>query len=566
MKKTFTLSLVAATAVSAFAFEAKTSSTINFTEARQAVKVINEVVACDQEATLKLAPAATAASPYKAFYKPYGVMYFGLFTGEQGWGYAYSVPYAAAPVGGAYLQAVYGDKWTNRTTSEDGESYTDEVVDDVVDGKYEISGVFGNDYYMPKIWNGEDFYYYGSDGSRAAKGYSVVYTGEYATDAEDMMTLGNYNINANTKTYTGWANTAAFGSRAFINTNTGDTITSNKLLIEYQVPAGQSFVLDHIEIPALNAKTVAGTAADSLWEDETVTLEASLVEYDETGVLATYTAIISKSDIVDVSGTNMLNIYFTEEDEDGFESGISPVLHHDFQLVIEGFAKPGIHIATYMSYDNSAYKDAEGYSVSEHYTASYYDQLVNGVENKEGAFYGDARCEAVVNLIGCYYTLADYMTGEPYFEGEVPAGAEVSTTESGVSYCVAQYTVNGQAYNDFNLMTPSALDDLEVECEDETFLGYEVDDQYYEQYGAYVFYFIVSPLAEGEQAHTIKGVIKSDLAEMPFTIEVGSDAQNGLNNIAASESKSVIYNMMGQKVENINAKGLYLPNGKKIMK
>jgi|GEM_PF-6807823 len=45
MKKTFTLSLVAATAVSAFAFEAKTSSTINFTEARQAVKVINEVVA-----------------------------------------------------------------------------------------------------------------------------------------------------------------------------------------------------------------------------------------------------------------------------------------------------------------------------------------------------------------------------------------------------------------------------------------------------------------------------------------------------------------------------------------
>lgn len=565
MKKFFTLSLVAATAVSAFAFQAKKNSNGTFAEARPAmtkVMSVADVKKLDMPAPLESTMLdAAAESPYKAFYSMHGILLNGIAFGEEGFGYSYNKPYAIAPVSGAYCQGVKGNKWTI------GKDDTD-ITEECAGNKYEIEGEkLGGGYYMPKIRNGNDFYYYGSDGANASVGYGIVFTGEYATDEESLNSVGNYNIYANTQWYMGFSNTVAFGSRKFINKDSV-LVTSNSTMIEYEVPAGQYFVLDRVEIPLIVSSDENGQDYASIWEDEEVTLDAYILE--ETGVkdeYNTYHATISTSDLDSVGDALRMTINFTEVDEDGFEAGITPVLRNNFRLIITGFAKPGIHIGIQMIYDVNSYQTANGY-VSEYGTHSYFDQYRDGVVYEDGAFFYDSRVEALVNLIGSYYTFCDYSTGAAKFEGTVPFGSKVYSQE-GLDFCVAVSGVSeeGKEYNDFDIFTDATADEIVVVCDDPNLLGYDVDDSYFESNGVQIIYFYVKPVLAGEQGYTVRGTIETEIASMDFEIVAMDENGTSLQKVAvAKENKTMIYNMMGQQVKNTNAKGIYMMNGKKVIK
>lgn len=568
MKKFFSLVVVAATAASAFAFESANNNVRTFADVLPAKskmvstsEVNNLNVAAEQKSAAEAVNAAAAsASPYDAFYQMKNVMPLGYDFGEQGFGYGYSTPLCMAPVAGAQCVGKYGDRWTIGTADTD-------ITEEIVDNTYSIDGQVGGTYYMPKIWNGGESYYFGSDGSKASVGYGVAIVGEYDTEVEEMRAFGNYNVFSNSKWYGGFANTVAFGSRKFTNTK-GEVITANSLLIEYEVAKDQNLVLDHIDIPVVLSADENGNDYTELWENDDVTLTATIIEdTDVEGEYNTYHAVITKADNLSlVSEDYRLQIFFTEE-EDGFETTITPVLHNNFQLLINGFAQEGIHIGIMMMYDENSYEDESGY-VSEYYSHSYFDQYVDGVESKPGAFYCDNRVEAIVNLVGSYYTLCDYRTGSNTLTGWVSKGATTHRDPEIGTFCVAETEIDaetGKVYNDFDISTCAAIEDITVESEDPYLLGYEFDDQYLESDGVLVMYLYTKPLEEGANTHTINGTISTEMASCNFEVVLkGEDSENNISNVEAA-TKTAIYNLMGQEVKNAD-KGLFLIGGKKVMK
>lgn len=564
MKKIFTLSLVAVSAVSAFAFQAKDNNVRTFAEGRpmaQKMISVKDVKNLDEEATTKTAAEAkTESTPYTAFYQMHGVLPMGYAFGEQGFGYGYSTPYSVAPCFGATCKGVYGNTWTIGSADTD-------ITEECADNTYTIEGQkVGGGYYMPKIWNGADYYYFGSDGSKASVGYGVVFCGEYTTEAEEMASFGNYNVYGPGKWYGGFSNTVAYGSRKYANAK-GQVVTSNTLMLEYEVPAGQMLVLDHIEIPVIVSADENRVDYENMWENEEATLEVTI--YEETGVEGeynTYHGTVTKDDIVKIADDDQMTIVFTEE-EDGFETTVAPVLRNNFQVYIQGFAQEGIHIGIMMIYDENSWKGDDGYYHSEYGSHSYFDEYVDGEETSAGALYADQRVEAIVNLVGGYYTLCDYSTGGD-FNGWVDFGQQTYNDPELGDFCVANSVFDEddqKAYNDFDLLTCATAEELTIDCEDPYLLAYEIDDQYYADYGIYALYFYTKPLAAGEAAHTITGTISSDVASMNFNIVLKDESGSSISNIAETSSKKAIYNLMGQEVKNATS-GLYIVNGKKVMK
>lgn len=557
MKKIFTLSMVmlAAASLSAQSLDV-TSANSRQLNAQPKANIQREApvqfeqainpVAAPFAATLENGARKAPASAVKgAHYTPNNMLKIGVFYSEenQAFGYSYNLPYL---FGQAYWGSYTPNKGGNWTIGTN-DSPCDEYVD--ADGNFSIAtaqmGVGG--FYTPKIWSkdGKYAYFYGADDADAPA-YSVFFGG-----TGEEMELNVYTLYANATFYTGYSNTPGFGSRDFESSNTGNHIQADRVLVDYGYQKG--LVVNKVRMPL---GTLSNVPDGPIAEGKEVDVYLSVVAED--GEEAIYHGVMTSENVFVSGSWYIADVVFTEEDEDGFSAEVSPVCNGEVSLLMTGFMQEGVQCEIPMVY----YEDEDN---SDYVPTSYWDQWVDGVQdvddNGNVAYYTNGVIDAAVSLVGYYNFLGELGTGETVFNATAPAAGE-----GGYSWAVSAVQ-EGQAYNDFDLESTFAFDEWDFEFDDEVVAGFDVDSSYLEQYGCYLLYVAVKDLPAGveERTTTVK-VTSGETATVTINIAQGVAGENGIAGLKgeAVEPKQ-IYNLMGQKVLNANAAGLYIQDGKKTL-
>lgn len=503
-------------------------------------KAINPVAAPFSASLENVARKAPASVANGAHYTPYNMLKIGVFYSEENaqWGYSYNLPYL---FGQAYFGGYTpnkGGNWTIGTNDSPCDEY-------VTDGNFSIAtaqmGVGG--FYTPKIWSkdGKYSYFYGSeDADKPA--YSVFFGG-----TGEEMELNVYTLYADAGFYTGFSNGPGFGSRDFDDED--GRIQSDRLLVDYGQQKG--LVVNKVRMPLGTANNVPD---GPIAEGKEIDVYLSVVSED--GEEALYHGVMTSENVFLSGSWYIADVVFTEEDEDGFSAEVSPVCNGEVTLMMTGFMQEGVQCEIPMVY----YENTEDYQ-----STCYFDQWINGVQNVEEdgsiSFYRDKRIDAAVSLVGYYNFLGELGTGVDVFNCTAPAAGE-----GGYSWAVAAVQ-DGKEYNDFDLESTFAYDEWDFEFDDEVIAGFDVDSSYLEQYGCYLLYVAVKDLPAGveERTTTVK-VTSGETATVTINITQGVAGENGIAGLKgeAVEPKQ-IYNLMGQKVLNANAAGLYIQNGKKTL-
>ena len=423
----------------------------------------------------------------------------------------------------------------------------------------------------PILTTGKASYTYGDAGAASNQGVSYPENSVFFASDGDNMAVGAYDYWCGGRFYMGYNNTPAYGSYNLpdaiwdIDETTGDTtfcqINSNTLIID----------LGHIPgFVAENLHLTGGPYTQEAPLMNGATLSFALIDYDENEVDETvvYQGTVTADDFIQDAGEWWTAIAsFTEEDEDGFETSISPVIRHSAQLVITGFYQDGVDFAIPMMY--SANEKGE----TDFPTHAYYDLIVNGEQylDQDGdpIFTSDVYTDAVVNLYG-HFTFIGGTEGEKTLEGWIDETSVYETAEDGTKYTLAYSGTgeDGKMYYDFDYMSTFGIDYITADFDADKILDFEADSTYYGQYGVYMLFLAVSDKLEPGETTSVKVYTNN---EDYMTINITNRIGAGINNVAkdAEKEDNEVYNLQGVKVSKSDAElpaGIYVKNGKKFVK
>lgn len=493
---------------------------------------------------------APAGSADGALYRPSShSLKASLFYKEDAdaWGYSYVTPMLFSQAYKGTYQKVAGNSWT---IGENDSAVDNADLDDQRNYDMGLAGMGVGGFYTPKIWSKRGAsYFYGSDDPEGGFDYSVNYKG----DASSSIAVGAYQLYGDMKLYWGYTNTLAYGARDYENAD-GKHAQSNSLLVEYG-DLGGGYVLQYLELPIITHEE------DTPYFENGGEVTITLIDYnEETDEQVEYTSVIGEDDVFfDGSGNALIHASFTETDENGFETEIEPVLNGSVTLLMTGFMQEGVNIGFRMCWDNTADEDSRsGGDFGP--THSYFDMWVDGElqltdEGKVAWYYTDCT-EAVISMVGYFNALCEYGTGEKVMNGTVPVegGYAVSMIDD----------ATGDAYNDFDLASSFSFEEVEVIEAPEWVTSFEYDDSYYEDYSVIAYFFGADALPAGVTGREGDVVLCSN-GEVTMTIHL-TQGTVGISQIQNDAVKNNVYNLQGVKVAGDLQSGLYIQNGKKIVK
>ncbi len=505
---------------------------------------------------------------YPAFYEPVGFLKSGVWFDleDQRFGYNYRSCYIMGQTFTSYFQPTTKGLWSIEDIDLDQYPFVDS------DNNFTLTP-FG----VPTAWTcpilttGKASYTYGDAGAASNQGVSYPENSVFFASDGDNMAVGAYDYWCGGRFYMGYNNTPAYGSYNLpdaiwdIDETTGDTtfcqINSNTLIID----------LGHIPgFVAENLHLTGGPYTQEAPLMNGATLSFALIDYDENEVDETvvYQGTVTADDFIQDAGEWWTAIAsFTEEDEDGFETSISPVIRHSAQLVITGFYQDGVDFAIPMMY--SANEKGE----TDFPTHAYYDLIVNGEQylDQDGdpIFTSDVYTDAVVNLYG-HFTFIGGTEGEKTMEGWIDDTSVYETAEDGTKYTLAYSGTgeDGKMHYDFDYMSTFGIDYITADFDADKILDFEADSTYYGQYGVYMLFLAVSDKLEPGETTSVKVYTNN---EDYMTINITNRIGAGINNVAkdAEKEDNEVYNLQGVKVSKSDADlpaGIYVKNGKKFVK
>jgi hypothetical protein len=505
---------------------------------------------------------------YAAFYQPVGFLKTGIWYKQetQEFGYNYSSSIILGQTFTSYFEPTTNGLWSIEDIDLDQYSFVDS------DNNFTLKS-----FSVPALWTcpvlttGKASYTYGDAG--LASGQRMVYPESsvfYASNGQNLP-VGAYDFWCGGSFYIGYKNTPAYGSYNEpdaiwdIDETTGDTtfcqLNSNTLIIDLGHIPG--FVAENLHLSGRTYEQEAPLMNGA-------TLSFALIDYDENGVDETvvYQGTVTADDfIMDEDEWWTAVASFTEEDEDGFETSISPVIRHSAQLIISGFYQDGVDFAIPMMY--SANEKGE----TDFPTHAYYDLIVNGEQylDQDGdpIFTSDVYTDAVVNLYG-HFTFIGGTEGEKTMEGWIDDTSVYETAEDGTKYTLAYSDTgeDGKMYYDFDYMSTFGIDYITADFDEEKILDFEADSTYYGQYGIYRLFLAVSDKLEPGETTSVKVYSNN---EDYMTINITNRIGAGINNVAkdAEKEDNEVYNLQGVKVGKSEIElpaGIYVKNGKKFVK
>ena len=508
-----------------------------------------------------VANAAAAEGAINAYYNiGEGVFYPGLeyatYNDQTGWYYSGYFMNAQAYHFTALQKK--GDRWSStNSTSDDWSEY-------VEDGKLTMPFGIGG-WYGPRITNtrARESYYYGgvwaSDiFSSAPNGFdnSGVYLGTYDAD-QYYLPLAVYDP-LECATYVGHGpGQYGYGSKTYYGPSGSTIVVLGNV--------GGGLVVDHLQFRMISESGVPmGEGAEI-----TVTI-FDYVEGDEENAKV-YTAELNASDFImaGAAGTYgtqyCVNVYFSDVDQDGFETEITPVLNNNVEIYIED-NQTNVDYGFMLNSDDREDPDASNYPVLE--SRSYW------WDSEDEAYYRWRGANATLDVMGYFNNLTTYGTPERSATGYVPNDAVYQTLEDGTQFTWAVAGIDeetGEAYNNFMVESTFDLEAIEVEFDSDVVAGIDVDTTYFAEYSAISFYVALKELPQDVDTRTTTVTfISNDEVQYPITItQFGEGA--GINNVAkdAEKEDNEVYNLQGVKVSKSEADlpaGVYVKNGKKFVK
>lgn len=514
------------------------------------------------------APAATAANNFcYAFYNPgEGVFYPGLSyetnNGQTGW--YYTGYFLNTQAYNFTVEGVLGNNWylTNAAMAD---------LNDLVDENNVLhmvnNGVGG--WYGPGIKSKRQSYYYGGE---YASGIFTSYpngfnnSGFYCGDGE--VTSLSVADPLECTSYVGFGvGQYAFGSVCPYGESHATLIDLGNV--------GGGLVIDHLQLQVLSATSKPMGNGSQIF----VTLIDKYGEGDED--YNEYTAELVPENFIDDGPVGnwgnayCVNVYFTDIDEDGFESEVSPVVNGEVQILIQD---NGVN-CDYGFFMNSDDRENESSPFTGSNGTTYYDPLVKArtyfyYPEQDGFYALDAYgANATVSIMGYYNFLGEYGTGSRVLTGSVPADAEWFTADDGTKYTWAVSTVeDGKVYNDFDIESTFDIESLTMEYNEEEILGFDYSEDYWnpeEGSQVYPLYFAVSELPEGVAGRQIHVTLHSnDQVSCEIVINQGDvNEGEGIEHVQqdAHNTGNAIYNLQGVKVNDAH-RGIYIQNGRKVVK
>lgn len=505
-----------------------------------------------------------------------GVFYPGLAFHEKGGNYTstgfyFTGNFMISQAFNFTLKQKLGRDWAS--TNPDKTSFK-EFVD--ADGNLDLSTQLGvGSWYGPQVSVKRETYWYCGKWAAAAEhpqfpnGFdnAGVLSGYIDYDEEDGSLMLDYmapydpweNI-----TYVGFGQGQyAFGSHSVLLEN-GD---SHATLIDAG-NVGGGLVVDHLQMQIISGSSEALGEGGEMY----VTI-ADIT--DEGEVVKKYTTVVTGDDLID-AGSNQFGtsyavmVYFNEIDEDGFASELSPVIDHNLQILIED---NGVN-CDYGFFMNCDDRENEAEQRTGSSGNTYYMPLTAVrtylLNPEDGQFYGldSYGANATVDIVGYYNYLGD-ADGNREVTAKVFSNADYQVADDGTKYTWAISAVlpndKGEMvqYNDFDLQSSFDLESWSIEYDEDVVLGWDIDDQYLEQYGIYAFYIAVSEMPEGVTSRTSElKLYSNDEVSMTFTIVQG-EAADGINTVVADNKKEgKTFNLQGQVAD--AKSGLMVKDGKVI--
>lgn len=500
-----------------------------------------------------------------AFYNPgEGVFYPGLSyetkNGQTGWYYTgYFLNTQAYHFS---VEGVLGENWylTNAAMTELNE-YADE--NNVLHMDNGIGGWYG-----PGIKSKRQSYYYGGS---YASGIFTSYpngfsnSGFYCGGGE--LTSLSVSDPLECTSYVG------FGPGQYAFGSTCPYGESHATLIDLG-NVGGGLVIDHLQLQIISATSqplgkggqIIVTLIDKYGEGED--------DYNE------YTAELVPENFIDdgVAGNYgtiyCCNVYFTDIDEDGFESEVSPVVNGEVQILIQDNGE-NCDYGFFMNSDDRENEDSPWTGSNGN---TYYDPLVKSrtyfyYPEYDGFYALDAYgANATVSVMGYYNFLGEYGTGSRVLTGYVPEDAEWDTAEDGTKYTWAvSQVIDGEVFYDFDVESTFSIEGMTLECNEDEVVGFDFNDKYWseEEDGqkVYPLYFAVTELPEGVEGREIHATLTSnEQVSCEIIINQGnlsSGIESVKNDVELQDSR--IYNLQGVAVNNAQH-GFFIQNGRKIVK
>lgn len=505
-------------------------------------------------------------TPINAFYNlGEGIFYPGLqyqtIDGNTGWYYS-----GYFMNGQAYNFSVIGTKGDSWALTNSAATDLNEYAED---GVLKLDNGIGG-WYGPQITNTkarETYYYGGTWASGVYTNYpngfenSGMYLGTY-DEEQYYMPLAIYDPLECTDYVGHGVGQYGFGSTTYYG-------ASGSTLVELG-NVGGGLVVDHLQFKMLSA---SGTP---MGEGAEITVTIYDYEGEDFDNAKVYTAELSPSDFIEDGvgsyGTYYcVNVYFSDLDEEGFETEIAPVLNNNVEIVIND-NQTNVDYGFFMNSDDredpdQLYSDGSGYPVVEARTFWWYGE--------EQGYYRWRGSNATIDIMGYFNNLSTYGSSERSAVGYVPNDAtyyEDSETGTKYAYAVSSVSVTGDTvYNDFDVASTFDIESIEVDYDEDVVAVCEFDSSYFSSNNAILFYVGLKELPSDVETRTTTVTITSNNeVSYPITItQYGATA--GINAITKDVEKedNEIYNLQGVKVgqsDAVLAPGVYVKNGKKFVK
>lgn len=515
------------------------------------------------------APAATAADNNfcYAFYNPgEGVFYPGLSyetnNGQTGW--YYTGYFLNSQAYRFTAEGVLGTNWyLTNSAQTDLNEFADE--NNVLHMENGIGGWYG-----PGIKSKRQSYYYGGEyASGKFSAYPNGFSNAGFSCGNGEITSLSVSDDLECTSYVG------FGPGEYAFGSTCPYGESHATLIDLG-NVGGGLVIDHLQLQLLSATSkpmgeggrILVTLIDQFGEGEE--------DYREYNAELVPENFINDGAVGNYGTMYCVNVYFTDIDEDGFESEVSPVVNGNVQILIQD---NGVN-CDYGFLMNSDDRENEESPWTGSQGQTYYDPLVKSrtyfYYAEKDAFYAlDVYgANATVSVMGYYNFLGEYGTGSRVLTGSVPEDAEWYTTEDGTKYTWAVSTVSdGKIYNDFDVESTFNIEGLTIEFNEDEVLGFDYNEEYW---GAeegdqkvYPLYFAVSELPEGVAGRQIHITLHSnEQVSCEIVINQGDvNAGEGIESVQqdAQNAETAIFNLQGVKVNDAQH-GIFIQNGCKVVK
>lgn len=549
MKTILALSALALTSASVFALNSantvrrEISRPFYMQQTKTAIEKNAQPIQLKGMKTMTAMPQAVAG-PNKAPQTTFGAFYgFGEGTyhcsllWDGGWyGYQYALamgfPYSSK------FDAILGDSWSMVTAS----STIDLNDQKDSEGNLVLSDLGIGSYYMPTIQNGKTSYLYG-----ASK------TGQILINASEVESMPYAMFDANELTgFYGGVNTGSASGYAYGSSTPygGSGITE----IDFGKVAGP------LQVESLNMWLTTNAGEERFATDEDYIL---VTIFDKVGEETfEYSGKVTAENIEAAdNGSECAIVTFTDVDEDGFETEIYPVLRGEVTVVIEN--TPGCNYGIIMADSDVEDVDAKGRSIYPSSTAWYHDgsQMDEGMYHWQGA-------DAVVMINALYNAMLTYGENSNETTGYVFSDAQYSTSDSGEEYTWAVSIIDeedGKKYNDFNIESTFNSEMWSVEYDEDVVLGFDINEDNFEDYSIVSVFVAVKALPEGVDSRNTDVVFTSNDGAT-YTIHVIQGEETGLASVNEEVANKVSYNLFGQKVADTKAAGLYIIDGKKVIK